>query len=103
MPRIRRRRRKYEQGGDRQQIAETTTMRLGALILFFLLMILILIFRIGEAWWFKWMIEFRTPMIGILSFFGILLALSSPVIIEADTHPRRLSGPGKNPNDPWGP
>jgi NADH:ubiquinone oxidoreductase subunit 3 (subunit A) len=103
MPRIRRRPRKYEQGEDRQMIAETTTMRLGMLILFFLLMILILIFRIGEVWWFKWMIDYRTPLIGIISFFGILLALSSPVIIEADTHPRPLSGPGKNPKAPWGP
>lgn len=103
MPRIRRRRREYEQDGDRQQIAETTTMRLGLLILFVLLIILILIFRIGEVWWFQWMIEYRTPLIGIMSFFEILLALSSPVIIEADTNPRPLSGLGKNPNGPWGP
>jgi hypothetical protein len=67
------------------------------------LIILILIFRIGEVWWFQWMIDYRSSMIGIMSFFWILLVLSSPVILEVDTNPRPLSGLGKSPKGPWGP
>lgn len=83
-----------------KQIAQTTKQRLILLIAFLIVIILALVFRAGEALWFVWMIKYRTQIIGFFLFIVTLLTLLSPVIIEVNSNPRALSGPGKNPKGP---
>jgi hypothetical protein len=47
-----------------------------------------------------WMIAHRTQIIGILLLILFIMILVSPVLIEANSNPRTLSGPGKNPKGP---
>ena len=84
----------------RKQIVKTVKRRLALLIAFLIIILLVLIFRVGESWWPVWMIEHRTQIEGIILLGVICLILSSPIIIEADSNPRALSGPGKNPKGP---
>lgn len=74
--------------------------RLTLLIAFLVVVLLGLIFSLGEAWWPTWLLEHRTQVEGIIVLAVSCLILLSPVIIEADSNPRPLSGPGKNPEGP---
>jgi hypothetical protein len=56
-----------------------------------------LIFKFLGSFWPAWLIENRSLFIGILAFLTIFLGLMSPLISEVTSHPRSLSGPGKNP------
>ena len=80
-----------------EKFAAITEGRLIFLIAFLLLIILVLMFGVGEIWWPAWIIEYRFRIMGVLILVELILALSAPVIIEADSNPRPLSGPGKNP------
>jgi len=62
---------------------------------------LIFIFKVGEVGWPEWMIEYRLSIIGITLFIAVVLMVSSPVIIEVNSNPRPLSGPGHNPKEGW--
>ena len=84
----------------RKQIAQRMGRRLTLLIAFLVAVLLGLIFSVGEAWWPVWLLAHRTQVGGIILFSVICLILLSPVIIEADSNPRPLSGPGKNPEGP---
>ena len=81
----------------RKQIVRTLRRRLSLLIGFLIALLLVTIFKIGEAWWPTWLITHRTQMGGILVLAIILFLLLAPIIIEADSNPRPLDGPGKNP------
>jgi hypothetical protein len=84
----------------RKQIARIVKRRLALLIGFLIIILLVLLLRVGEVWWTGWMIAYRTQTAGILALAVILVILFSPLIIEATSNPRVLSGPGKNPEGP---
>ena len=84
----------------RKQIARTVKRRLALLIGFLIAILLGLLFRVGEVWWPAWIIAHRTQTEGIFVLAVILLLLLSPILVEANSNPRVLSGPGKNPEGP---
>jgi hypothetical protein len=71
--------------------------RLTWLLAFLVIILLALMRGVGEIWWPRWMIDHQNQIEGILGLAVICLLLTSPIIIEADSNPRALSGPGKNP------
>lgn len=83
---------------EKKQIAQTTKKRLIILISFLVVVLFILIFKVGEVYWFVWLIEYRKQAIGIVALLTTIITLSSPVIIEANSNTRTLKGPGKVPN-----
>lgn len=90
-------RRDHKDHAVRKQIAQRVKRRLTWLIVLLVGILLGLLFRIGDAWWAGWMLEHRTSLEGIIVLAVICLILTSPLIIEADSNPRALSGPGKKP------
>ncbi len=98
-----RRRRHLRKRGDNKRIARITKQGLIGFIMFLLAIILVLILRVGDFLWPAWMIEYRSLIAGILAFAVIFLLLLSPIIIEFNSKPRILSGPGKNPEQGWRP
>ncbi len=79
------------------QIAQAVKRNLVLLIALLIAAVLVLTFRIGESVWPAWLIEARILIRGILLFAVVFLIPLSPVIIEASSNTRTLSGPGKNP------
>jgi hypothetical protein len=84
----------------RKQIARIVKRRLAVLIGFLIAILIVLMFRVGELWWPGWLVTHRTQTEGILALAVIILILLSPLLIEANSNPRVLSGPGKNPEGP---
>lgn len=82
----------------REKIAEKTIWAIVIVVLVLIIGLLLFVFRIGEATYPTWMIEYRNPIIGILLSIIFIVILSSPLIIEVNSNPRRLSGPGKHPS-----
>jgi hypothetical protein len=82
---------------ERSLIARSTKLGLVLIITFLLASLLILIFKVGEVFWSLWLVEHRTQAIGIGLFITIPLILFSPIIIEANSNPRTLKGPGRDP------
>jgi polyferredoxin len=97
MSKLRKRLKKHD---SPKQIAETVTNRLVIVIGFLVVILLVLIFRIGEIWWSSWMIAHRMQIVGFIAFIAIFLIFLSPIMVEASSHTRTLSGPGKNPKGP---
>jgi hypothetical protein len=93
-------RRRFKESDGRKQIALTMKHRLVLIIAILLIILLVLIFRVGEVLWLGWMIAYRKQIIGLILFIILFLFFLSPIIIEADSNPRALSGPGKNPKGP---
>ncbi len=59
--------------------------------------VLLLALKVGQQVWPGWLVTYRNQVIGLLGL-GLLGGLCAlPIIIEADRRPRRLSGPGHNP------
>ena len=85
---------------DRKQTAQTVKQRLVILISSLSAILLVMIFRVGEALWPLWMVEHRLRIVAILLLGIICLILLSPIMIEASSNTRTLSGPGKNPKGP---
>jgi len=88
------------QGSQHQiirRLALITRRKVIFLIILLVVITLILALRVGEFWWTAWMIENRTRIIGILVLAEIILCFSAPLVIEANSNPRALKGPGKNP------
>ena len=89
---------------NKKRVAQTTKQILVSVLLILFMIILILALNIGDFLWPAWMVEYRTQIIGVVSFFTVCLIVLSPIIIEANSHPRTLSGPGKDPRgDGWSP
>ena len=86
-----------------KKVARTVKQRLVWLISFLAVIALTLIFRVGEAIWPGWMIEYRTAILGLVLFALLSLISLSPIIVEVEQNPRPLSGPGKDPRQVWGP
>lgn len=100
MPRMRRIHKKRD---GTKKIVRITKQILVLVITFLLTIILVLAFSIGHAVWPQWIVEHRTQIAGILSFITICLIALSPIIVEANSKPRALSGPGRNPKTGWDP
>src|SRR5215510_6080700 len=84
----------------RKQIARTTKRHLILLLALLTAIFLVFIFKIGGSLWPIWLITHRTQIIGFLVLAILVVFFSSPLIIEASSNSRPLSGPGKNPK--WG-
>ena len=82
---------------SRNRFARIVKHRLSLLIAFLIILLLALLFRAGEAWWPVWIIQHQRQVVGIVILAILGLILLAPVIIEADSDPRPLDGPGKNP------
>ena len=82
---------------DKKRIARATKRGLILLITLLIAIILALAFYIGEEFWPVWMILQRTRIIGLVSFALVFVILLSPIIVEFNSNPRHLSGPGKDP------
>jgi hypothetical protein len=80
-----------------KKIARVTKFWLSIVIAFLSIILLALIFRVGEAYWALWLIEHRTLGIGVVLLLLVVVSLLSPVIIEANSNPRTLQGPGHDP------
>ena len=100
MPKMRKPIKIKEEGEGRNQIAQTVKQRLGLLISFLSAILLFMIFRVGQVLWPLWMVEYRSRIAAILFLAIICLILLSPIMIEASSNTRTLSGPGKNPKGP---
>jgi hypothetical protein len=92
-----RRLKKHESG---KQTARTVKRRLTLLSAILITILLVLLFGVGEAQWLGWVSSHRTQIVGSLSLAIILLILLSPIMMEASSNPRVLSGSGKNPRGP---
>jgi uncharacterized RDD family membrane protein YckC len=101
MPGIRRRHHKEHKDGNR--IARITALGLGMLIAFLLVTALGLILGVGDFLFPGSLIEYRNSVAGVLLFIVIILMLLSPIIVDFNSNPRQLSGPGKDPRQGWGP
>ncbi|HKY53862.1 MAG TPA: hypothetical protein VJM08_06110 [Anaerolineales bacterium] len=81
----------------KEQAAKIAQRRLLFWIAFLIISIVTLVFRIGEALWPLWLIDYRLRIVALLLLITIGTILLSPLIIEHSKNPRALSGPGKNP------
>lgn len=93
-------RRPFNEHSGKKQTTRIVKQRLAVAITFLIVLLLLFILRAGEVWWPVWMIEHPRQITGILLLAIICVIVLSPVIIEADSNPRVLSGPGKNPKGP---
>jgi len=98
-----RKRRHFRIGRNGKKIAQNTLQGLVLFGYFLLAIIFVLMFEVGESVWPAWLIEYRTRIAGILLFALTFLIFLSPVIVEVNSHPRALSGPGRNPWKGWDP
>ena len=93
-------RKHHNEREGKRRIARAIKQRLVLLISFLTAILLVLILRVGEAWWPGWIVDHQRQTIGIMLLAIICVIALSPIIIEADSNPRALSGPGKNPKGP---
>ncbi len=47
-----------------------------------------------------WVVAHRGEVIGLLGLALLFVIASIPIVVEFNTHPRQLSGPGHNPKWP---
>ena len=96
--------RRHPHREDIKRNRRRTKQYLALFVVFLIAIVLALAITVGEAVWPAWLIEHRTQIIGI-GLLAILITIClSPVIIEANSNPHHLSGPGKNPEqglDPY--
>jgi len=100
MPKIKKHHQKNE---TREQIAEITRWRLLLSSAFLAVICLVLGLRVGEEVWPLWMSDHRKQILGFVLLIVVYLTLLSPLIVEVNSNPRHLSGPGKDPRGPWDP
>ena len=80
-----------------RKVAERTALMLILVILLLAGIALALAFRLGEALWPAWLATYRTQFIGFDLLALLVTVCAAPVIVEANSRPRHLSGPGHNP------
>lgn len=86
----------------KNEIAQKTTRGIILLLSFLIIPCAILIFKIGESLYSTWINTHRAQIIGLLLFIIVVVIVSSPLVVEVNSNPRQLSGPGKNPKtDLW--
>jgi hypothetical protein len=88
---------RFKKPTGKKQIARAVKRGLVLFIAVLTSLLLALMLGAGEAWWPIWIIQHRAQAAGILILVIIVLILLSPLIIEASSNTRTLSGPGKNP------
>jgi hypothetical protein len=93
----------HKESEYRKQVAEITKRKLFLLIIFLAAISLLLALRAGEGFWPLWMIDYRKQIMGVILLIMVFLMLLSPLIVEVNSNPRALSGPGKDPRGPWDP
>ena len=76
----------------KKQIAQKTKRGLFWLSMFFIVICLVLLFNIGVTVWPVWMIAYRIQIIGFLLLGLLIVWLAAPLIIEANSNSRPLSG-----------
>jgi hypothetical protein len=81
---------------SKEQIALLTKQNLILVISLLLSVLFFFVFKIGGIFWPAWLVELRWPILYILIFVTIYISLFAPVMIEANSNPRPLSGPGRN-------
>ncbi|MFZ5878489.1 MAG: hypothetical protein ACOY0R_03895 [Chloroflexota bacterium] len=84
----------------KQRVAHRTRRLLIAVFCVLAAPTLALMFNLGQDAWPMWLRESRSFLLGLLLFAELILMLLSPIIVEFNANPRRLSGPGKNPELP---
>jgi hypothetical protein len=88
---------RFKKREDKKQTGQAVKRGLILMIVVLITILLALIFGAGEAWWPLWVIQHRAQVEGIIILFIIVLILLSPLLVEASSNTRTLSGPGKNP------
>ncbi len=66
-----------------------------------LIIVLLLALQVGQTAWPAWLVMYRGQIIGVLGLFVLALLCAAPILIEAHTRTRHLSGPGHNPEQGW--
>jgi hypothetical protein len=97
---MRHRRRTPKTSDERKRIARSTKQWLVGVITLLATLALIFIFKVGQVLWPVWMIDHQTQIIVILLLILLVVILLSPLLVEANSNTRTLSGPGKNPRGP---
>lgn len=85
---------------SRQQTARMMKQGMILAIATLVVILFALLLQLGREAWPFWLILHRKQMVGVMVLAIVLLSLSSPILIEASSAPRALSGPGKNPEGP---
>lgn len=93
MPKARKLNRRHEI----ERLRRRTTRYLVLFLMLPAIVVLALTFRVGQAVWPAWIMKSRLEIIGTLLLAVLATILFSPIIIAANSDPRHLSGPGKNP------
>ena len=96
-------RRHHKKRGAANSIAQITIDGLVTSITILLSLIFVLIFKLVDSLWPAGVIDYRNQIAGVLAFIVFMLILMSPIIVEFNTHPRPLKGPGKYPGGGWDP
>lgn len=65
-----------------------------------IVLLCILALEVGAPFYPSWLIAYRRQIIGVLAFALIAVLVAAPLVVEANTHPRPLSGMGKSPKGP---
>lgn len=81
----------------KQRIARNTRRIMNILIAVLAVPTLVLMLNLGLDSWPMWLLTNRSKLLGLLLFGVVILSLLSPIIVEFNSDPHRLSGPGKNP------
>jgi hypothetical protein len=82
---------------SKKRIARATKRKMVALISSLTAIDALLILRVAQDFWPMWLMESQAKITGLLSLFIIFLICLAPIIIEFNSDPRPLSGPGKDP------
>ena len=90
-------RRHHKKRGAATSITQITIDGLVTLVTILLASIFILVFRVVDSLWPAGMIDHRNEIAGVLAFIVFFVILLAPIIVEFNTHPRPLDGPGRNP------
>ena len=88
-------RRKPEELKTKKRIALVTRKLLIIVMSILIAFLVVLIFKIGIVFWPGWMVEYRKLLMTLASIVAIFLIFMFPVIVEANSDPRLLSGPGE--------
>lgn len=62
-----------------------------------LIILLALWLKVGQQVWPGWLVSYRGRIIGLLGLVLLAVLCALPILLEASKRPRRLSGPGHNP------
>ncbi len=82
---------------NKKAIARITKRNLIWMVAFLSAIASLLIFKVGETSWPLFLVEYRGVLLSFLILAILAIIAISPLIVEVNSNPRPLSGPGKNP------